>query len=71
LETQSGLRASSVTGSEPFSKLSTVGKRRDAHEVLELDSMVLSTDNGAAQSVAEGMGIITARASQKTTTTSG
>jgi len=65
------LGASSATGSEPFSTLSTVSKRRDAHEALELASMVLSADNGAAQSVAEGMGFITARASQKTTPTSG
>ena len=32
--------------------------------------MVLSADNGPAQSVAEGMGIIAARASQTTTPTS-
>ena len=41
--------------SGPFSTLSTVSKRRDAHEALELDSMVLRADNGAAQSVAKGM----------------
>ena len=36
-----------------FSTLSTVSKRRDAHEALELASMVLSADDGAAESVSQ------------------
>ena len=66
-ETQPWSRAQSATGSEPSSTLSTVSKRRDAHEALELGSMVLSADHGAAQSVPEGMEIVAGLASNETT----
>ena len=67
-ETLPLLCASSASGSGPLSRLC---KTRDVHEALELASMVLSADDGAAQRVAEGMGIISARASQKTSPTPG
>jgi hypothetical protein len=55
----------------PRDLLGVADGSRDAHAALELASMVLRADDGPAASVPERMGIITARASQKTTPTSG